>query len=284
VQCNPANKLSSGCFDTQATPQPVIADPLAARDETCNGKDDDCDGFIDERTPTAGLTCYSGPGGVGAHVCLGWQDPMVKVTSVTPNVYVYEFEAARPDATAVSQGGITSRACSNAGVLPWSNVTETQAAAACAAAKDSTGAAMRLCSAAEWQAACEGPTPLPTPPLWSLSQARQTYFANICNDSNHPGGAAWATGTSSGASATNFCYTDWQSVDSGVNRLYDMSGNLNEWTSTTVSSGGNTYFEVRGGNFLSSQGGSTCEFNLDIFPASFANNDVGFRCCSSNAP
>ncbi|HZS38743.1 MAG TPA: MopE-related protein [Polyangia bacterium] len=286
TQCNPMNKLQSGCFDQQATPQPVTASPANARDESCNGKDDNCDGQIDERTPMGAITCYTGPGMAGPHACLGWKDPMVKVTSVVPNVYVYEYEATRPDATAASQGGNSTRACSNAGVIPWSNITEAQAAAACAAVKDSTGASMRLCTAPEWQAACEGPTPVPAPPDYSLSQSRNAYVVNICNNADHPGGAVWATGTNSGASATNFCYTDWSSVDPGpaVNRLYDMSGNLNEWTSTTVTSGGNTYFKVRGGNFLSPQGGSTCEFDFDIFPASFANNDVGFRCCSANAP
>jgi hypothetical protein len=285
IKCNPTNALLSGCFDNQTPPQPVTASPLNARDESCNGKDDDCDGQIDERTPKAGSMCYTGPGGAGAHACKGWVDPMVKVTTVTPNVYVYEYEATRPDATSTSQGGNSTRACANAGVLPWSNVTEAQAAAACTAIKDSAGVAMRLCSAAEWTAACEGPAP-PAAPLWSLSANRNTYVANICNNADHAGAAVWATGTNSGASATNFCYTDWSSVDPGpaTNRVYDMTGNLNEWTSSTVVSGGNTYFKVRGGTYTSPKDGTTCEFDFDIFPASFANSDVGFRCCSTNAP
>jgi hypothetical protein len=259
----------AGCSSSLAAAQPT-----KATDEQCNGKDDDCDGQIDERTPTGAPTCYNG----AAHACKGYVEPMVKIGAA----WIYEYEASRPDATGTSQGGNATRACSNAGVLPWADVTETEAAAACAAIKNSAGQPMRLCTAAEWQSACEHTA---SGTAWSFSSTQNSYLAQVCNDDNSGVGKAWATGTTGAGSATKLCYTDWTgALMSTATRVYDLSGNLLEWTSSTVSSGGNTYYQLKGGAFSAPPGGGTCEFSFDIFPASFANSDVGFRCCSDSAP
>jgi hypothetical protein len=251
-----------------------------AVDELCNGIDDNCDGQTDERNPqippgqTSIPTCYNG----ASHTCLGYTDPMVN----TGSVYVYQYEASRPGASSSSAGTNTSRACSTSGVLPWSNVTEAQAAAACAAIKDSTGAAMRLCTAAEWTNACEGGTSATQ--KWSESgSSPTTYTAQICNDVNEASTpAVWATasnGAASGASGP-YCYSDWGTAG----KLHDMSGNLEEWTSTTVTSGSTTYYKIRGGSYTSPSGGTTCEFDFDIAKPGFASSELGFRCCSNNTP
>ncbi len=45
------------------------------------------------------------------------------------------------------------------------------------------------------------------------------------------------------------------------------------------------YEKIRGGNYTTqSSGGDACEFDFDIQKASFANTDVGFRCCSDVQP
>jgi hypothetical protein len=252
----------------------AVANLAAATDETCNGKDDDCDGIVDGRDDSVDSSGM-------AHK--GWRDAVVAVPIAGGGtVYVYAYEASHPGATMGSTGSNSARACSVSGVLPWATVTEVQAAAACAAVKDSAGAPMRLCTAAEWQAACEGPA-VATPPKWSLSRSPTTYVAQICNDANEQATpASWATGAPGAMSAATgaYCYTDW----GASGRISDLSGNLAEWTSTTISSGGNTYFKVRGGSYLSPTGGTTCEFDFDIYPASFANQDVGFRCCADNPP
>jgi hypothetical protein len=264
------SSTSAGCNATATTNNAV--------DELCNGKDDDCDGQIDERTPVAGSQCYNG----GPHACKGWIDNLVAVPRTGGNVWVYAYEASRPGATSSASGTQTLRACSVGGVMPWNYVTQTQAAAACAAIKDSAGSPMRLCTSSEWQTACEGPSGAASN-KWSMSVNPTTYAAKICNDANQTtNGAPWATGSAgaNSGSANNYCYADWTTAG----HVYDASGNLNEWTSTPVTSGGTTYYQLRGGSFYSPQGGGTCEFTFDIAQASFANVDVGFRCCADHAP
>jgi formylglycine-generating enzyme required for sulfatase activity len=294
------------------------------------------------------------------------------------NRWFYQYEASRPGATAASPGTKTTRACSTSGVLPWADVTQAQAQAACAAVKDSTGVAMHLCAASEWQTACEGPGG-PQTNAWSISTAPTTYTAQICNDVTEAASpAVWATGSNGAQTGATgkVCYTDW----AAAGQLHDMSGNVSEWTSTPVTaqifngtecnvtssgtagimtvtlilqtsesgfiSGGaqvgdsitlanaatagtngtwqisaitddthanvikagwaatgatdannnkappngikwtvvRTYFQLRGGNYSQPSGGTTCEFNFDVASASFANADVGFRCCADNAP
>jgi hypothetical protein len=280
-----ATYKKSACMASGAV---VTAAPFKARDEACNGADDDCDGVVDERTPKAGSQCYTSDTGAGKHACLGWTDPMVHVMSGTTNQWVYSYEASRPDAKVGSQGGNSSRACANAGVLPWSNVTETQAQAACAAVKDSTGAPMHLCSQPDWQNACEGSgSPLPSGSnVYSYSSSPASYTKNVCNDANSTWSLSspvvWPTGHDSGL--TQKCYTPW----AGGN-LHDMSGNLMEWTSTTLAAPYNNYYKIRGGAYTSpSDGtppdGTSCEFDFVIAQPTFANSDIGFRCCADNAP
>ena len=437
---------------TDPTPDPdleqcsVTPDTSQAKDELCNGKDDDCNGLVDEASSyTLNGTTFQ-----------GWHDPVVQLSVGTDpytnqaahTVYVYQYEASRPDATAISPGSQATRACSNAGVLPWSNVTLAQAQAACAAIKNAAGTSIgRLCTAWEWQEACNGNA---TPGThWSMSASTTAYQAGVCNDSSPApidqpctdssqclkangcvsghctcgsdtdcatgfacsggvcqstqsaqrcsdstqclnghscdsghctcggdsdcsagfacfagvclGAGAWPTGSAGTDSGTsNFCYTSY----TGGIGAHDMSGNLFEWTATPVTlksgtaahvtsgpqtgqwtitnlvdSNGNgliyptdggaqivlsgsatagnngtfdilsvastssvvianasgaadagnvtwsfIYNKVRGGSFTSQQGGEVCEFDFDIQKAAFANNDLGFRCCSDSAP
>jgi len=255
------NTCTAGCS--------VTASPSRAKDEECNDIDDNCDGQRDERTPAVVTMC----GGVP---CKGFVDPMVDIGS---GVFMYEFEASRPDANGTSPGGVSRRACSKMGALPWASVTVAQAAAACNAVKDSAGAPMRLCAAAEWQRGCEGAAGAPPAgqSKWSVTPAASPPAANSCNDQRGPN-APWASGTSGGGPQT--CYASWN----GGARIYDLSGNLAEWTSTEVTAQGNTYNDVRGGAYTTPVGGTSCEFDFVIFPPTFVDSNLGFRCCADHAP
>jgi hypothetical protein len=247
-----ANKASTMC-DLSLPPDPVPG-ASASSPELCNGVDDDCDGVVDNSMP-------SDPKRV--------LDDMVHITHHALNFYIYKYEASRPDSTA-AEGGISSaRACSKASAQPWSHVTFAAATAACAAS------GLRLCTAAEWKAACEGST-VPTPPAESYPYGLN-YDAAKCNGTNYdtmPGGAIDNNQLASGA--MNMCVSS--------DGLFDMSGNLKEWTNDmqgTVGSPPENIYVLRGGSFESPQLGLTCQTALSQASASTVLPNVGFRCCST---
>lgn len=93
--------------------------------ESCNNFDDDCDGVVDESDPR------------------DWVD-------IGGGVEIFKYEAARPDSTSTEQGLIIDAAvCSEQGRMPWTNITQPEAEAACAR----IGAT--LCDESVWQTACE---------------------------------------------------------------------------------------------------------------------------------
>jgi sulfatase-modifying factor enzyme 1/putative metal-binding protein len=134
-----------------------------ATTETCNGKDDDCDGTIDN-PPFA-------------------TNEMVTINdAVVGHFSIDKWEESRPDATDTDEGTITTHACSNPTKRPWSNLDHVQAAAACAAA------GKRLCDEDEWQRACGGAAGQTYPYLGG-------YQGTACNGADAPGDDVKATGT-----------------------------------------------------------------------------------------
>ncbi len=233
------NVMGNGlvCDTSQSPP------PQAASNERCNGKDDDCDGTTDEDPPTGSI------------------DTMVQVGGIRVDAY----EASRPDASSTAQGVLSSRACSNPLVIPWSTVTKDQAAAACAAA------GKRLCTATEWETACVGASSFAYP-------YGDTYQANACNGNDYDANClapdddlVLATGSPFGCPlkpAQSLCRSSFGA--------YDLSGNLKEWTATAA---GGSSFKVRGGAYDSPAGGLTCRFDFVSMDPTFAFPNLGFRCC-----
>jgi len=245
--CNPLTRLDTVC-DLSVLPD---ADPLAPRDETCNGADDNCDGVVDNYEPDDPERVV---------------DDMVHIQRDGLDFYIYRYEASRPDATPSSAGASDARPCSSAQVLPWGGVTFPDAQAAC------TRVGKRLCTAEEWQAACEGPDDLAYP----YGDAYQADACNGVDTDGIPGGGDDDVLLQAGAMMQ--CVSP--------EGLFDMSGNLREWTNDlrgTTSMGDDVYV-VRGGEFQTPWPGLTCAFDLSQAAASVPLPTVGFRCCSDTAP
>jgi formylglycine-generating enzyme required for sulfatase activity len=193
-------------------------------------------------------------------------EPLVKIPSFT-NRYIYAYEASRPDASNTDSGIANTRACARAGVMPWTNLTYSQAQTACAAAGG------RLCTEAEWQAACSYYSG--TACGWSYAEGVaghdcHAYEMPTCNGNDRvPGNdAVLATGS------LQYCYRDHTST-LPTSRVYDLSGNVKEWTEAR-SSGVNP---LRGGAMNNPSAGTSCNFNFTVADDNFLFFNAGFRCC-----
>jgi Sulfatase-modifying factor enzyme 1/Putative metal-binding motif len=260
------------CAGTMQTPKP----------ETCNGVDDDCDGLVDELDSASNRTT---------------DDVLVYISS--KNVTMYAYEASRYDATSTSAGfDSTKRGCSVYNKLPWANVTMSEAEHAC----ELLGPNWRLCTAAEWQAGCQGASSSNNFPYGT------TYVAGNCNGNDFMVNMGMTPATIPTGIAGN-CVSVISTNPSL--KLFDMSGNVKEWTATdltTTKPPSNPscttppcLFEMRGGAYDISSftvSGSTtapglqCNASVSA-PYSTTTNgsttttqgidvrlpSVGFRCC-----
>ncbi len=210
--------------------------------ETCDGLDNDCDGLTDEDA--------AAPGSDPSYV----RDAYVRVQNAGLTFDIYAHEASRPDATAGEAGVLSPRACSRAGVLPWGGASYAQAAEACRAA----GA--RLCSAAEWQAAC-------APISGQIYPYGSSYVPTACNGADYGADAAVPAASATGCAARH-----------AAGSVFDLSGNLKEWTNDAAAPG---FYRVRGGSFQSPSVGLACDFTFSVMEADATVPAVGFRCCRS---
>ena len=139
--------------------------PELALVEVCNGRDDDCDGRVDNEV-----------------VDLAW----VQVG----NVRMFKYEASRPDAEEDQEGVSSGRACSKDRVLPWSNIGWEDARNACAAG----GGSWRLCTVEEWRLGCGGPARTRFP-------YGNDFDPEACNGAGHPVGQGELLPSGSGGGA-----------------------------------------------------------------------------------
>ena len=184
----------------------------------------------------------------------------------------------RPFSPYLNPGNTPVRAVSARGVVPQGYISQVQATRACARA------GKRLCSEGEWFRACRGPRQRnfgygntrdqgrcnenhrwhPVVRLFSAT-AQYLWGMNQMNDPqiNQLPGTVALTGAHSG------CSNEY-----GV---YDMVGNLHEWTA-------NSEGTFRGGYYMDTTiNGNGCNYVTTAHDPSYHDYSIGFRCCASAA-
>jgi formylglycine-generating enzyme len=170
--------------------------------------------------------------------------------------------------------GLKVKAMSQRGVKPQAHISRNEAEEAC------RNAGKRLCTDDEWVIACKGRSPT----TWPYGKEHRQGH---CNDRgvssfNHYYGA--------GAEAPKESYTWANMNDARLNMLegtlaptgafkkcrngfnvYDMVGNLHEWTQSGA---------FRGGYYLDTHiNGSGCDYKTTAHSAKYHDYSTGFRCC-----
>ncbi len=233
------------CDGLHAVKCSVTAHPERAKDEECNGLDDNCNGETDENSQITAIVRAS----------------TMKEGASDFRIYVYE--ASRTDATSTSTGAMFDRACSKPGVLPWNNVDYATAVEAC----DHAGC--HLCSEDEWSLACGGAS-------WSLYPYGSTYDAEKCNGQDYDADPTRA-GVQDGLLPCGQLPECGRLHENTM--VLDMSGNLWEWTTAAPDSAGDqSGHALRGGGFGNFYLGLTCRYSL-VSPDNVSRSNVGFRCC-----
>ena len=150
----------------------------------------------------------------------------------------------------ISQQGTTFTAATGYEAFPVVQVTFHGAAEYCAAAS------AFLCSDAAWTEACAGPA-------GSAYPYGDAYDAAACNGIDTGEGAPVAAGSLS-------------SCEGGVDGLFDISGNVYEWTNTCADGP----CLIRGGSFDKAADGLACDASHTMDGPSGHREDLGLRCCA----
>jgi formylglycine-generating enzyme len=171
------------------------------------------------------------------------------------------------------------RAVSRSGVVPQGYISKSEAEAACKASKK------RLCTADEWQLACRGKKPTTFP----YGDERKEGY---CNDS----GRAPIASLHPELSQDDLYSSNEALNDPRINQapntvapsgryskcknafgVFDMVGNLHEWTAETAGSRGT----FRGGYYQDTRlNGNGCNYKTVAHDVAYHDYSTGFRCCA----
>lgn len=284
-------------YDSDVEFDPAIPNGIVDEETLCDGKDGDCDGVADDPFTNLGDPCTRGQGECtsrGEYVCT---DDMEDVTCDAPDppdsepetcngldddcdgetdedgfgdmvlindaYWIDAYEASRPTEQSGTYG------CTVAGRQPWVNVTWDEAKAACEAVDK------RLCTEWEWQTACSnnGSNKYPYGSTFDKNACNGKEYDPDCTGPNDdvvlPTGTAYGCPDKPSASK---CVTP--------TGIYDLSGNVMEWTSSQPQPPTNPVtYRIRGGSIDNVKAGLTCDINFKLAEPDFRLETLGFRCC-----
>ena len=215
-----------------------------------------------------GKTCPDGMASIGGKYCIDqYEAGVVEITG----------KESKTHSPYKGVEGLKVKAISKKGIIPQGHISKEQAETACKTA------GKRLCTDEEWITACKGKKPTTYPYGDDRKPGR-------CNDAgvssfNHyygqDGNAApqsaftWANmnderlnqlkGTVAKTGSFSKCKNSYQ--------VYDMVGNLHEWTAATNGT-------FRGGYYLDTKiNGEGCNYRTTAHGAKYHDYSTGFRCC-----
>ncbi len=248
IACDENNNII-GCVDA-VNMQPVV---MPEAQDVCDGKDNDCNGIVDNSAATPTSASSSCPNGCPFGMAL--------IRDGNTVYCIDRFEASRPDATPASPGIDPSRAVSRPGVVPWTNLTPEDARDACRGSGGQMFANKRLCSQREMEFVCGG-----------VNMSPYSYGANyngmLCNGLDAGIAGAVPTGPTDDPADTDFSSCSAMRGDAVV---YDLNGNVAEYVLDNVQA-----VMIYGGSFESPAAAMTCQ---SAVPGQQVSPAVGFRCC-----
>jgi hypothetical protein len=172
-------------------------------------------------------------------------------------------------------GGVKIKARSAPGAFPQSYISQIQAASACAEA------GKRLCTDTEWVAACRGSKKTQFP-------YGNTEKAGACNDrrDRHPA-IEYLESNDVFAKLEHPCInqvpdtvfaTGAKTECATPEQVFDMVGNLHEWTADPNGT-------FRGGYYVEAKlNGRGCDYVTTRHDAPYWDYSIGFRCCADQKP
>lgn len=217
--------------------------------------------------PLAGATCAGNMAMVEQRFCVDrYEGALVDVTTGETPWSPYEMPAE----------GHTYKAVSLPGVHPQGYISGAQAEAACGRA------GKRLCKPVEWRTACMGPKKQ----LWGYSASRAD---NTCNDRGRSPmlhfypqvNTSWKLVGMTEMNDPQLNQLEGSLMKTGANPqctneygVFDMVGNLHEWTSDP-----NGTFQ--GGYYLDTHiNGDGCGYRTTAHEFQYHDYSTGFRCCA----
>jgi len=190
-------------------------------------------------------------------------------------------ESAWPFYDPVDGVDASLRAVPADGIYPQGYISQVQATAACAAS------GKRLCTLAEWTAACRG-----QPEHDYVYPYGDTYDPSACNEGRESP-IVRLFGTDASYDNAELDDPACDQLDAGLARggsfakcvsfygAFDMHGNLHEWIDDSPDPNDGTKGSFMGGYFVDAKiNGPGCEYRTTAHAKTYHDYSTGFRCCA----